>query len=205
MNQPRGRAAIFCSFLLASILFQPFFVQAAQWTLIAATDDLEIEVDKQSAKPRKGAWFKYIRTPPTADACGYGKKTAYAKSYVEANCNEFTIRVKQSIAYGEDGDDLPYCSSSTPKAEFTEFAPETVGELYFNAVCQPSGRTENAYAAYLRQTKRERDQSTGASRGVKPFGAECSASAECEGTLLCGKKATGQMRCMTSAEAWRSN
>lgn len=198
MNQRQGRAAIFYSCLLASMLLQPLSVQAADWKLIAATDDLEIEVDKQSAKPMKGAWFKYIRTPATADACGYGEKIAYSKNYVEANCTEFTIRVKQSFAYGEDGRGLAYCTSSTPRAEFTEFAPETVGEVYFNAVCQPSGRTENAYATYVRQTKQSMADSGGAS-GLKPFGAECIASAECVGTLLCGKTATGQMRCMSPA------
>jgi hypothetical protein len=191
------------------LLFQPVISQAADWKLVAADDDKEVEVDKQSAKPRKGAWFKYIHTPPKSESCGYGKKTGYYKNYVEANCKDFTIRTKQAIAYGEDEHVLEYCGGNTPKAEFTEFAPETLGEVYFNPICHAWGLEENRYATNMRRlkaTKRQTEQAAGStySAGGKPPGAACNSSSECEGTLLCGKTILNQMRCMTSEEAWKS-
>lgn len=162
--------------ILVALLFMPMAAFAADWVLIGATQDFEIEIDRQSVRPGKAAWFKYINTPPMSESCtGTGKKMADSKSYIEANCKEFTIRTKQRIAYSEDGSVLDYCGYSDPKAAFSEYAPETVGEIYFKAICDPKGRTANKFAAYIRESK----------PGNKPLFAECENSRECKGNLIC--------------------
>ncbi len=162
--------------ILIALLFMPMATFAADWALIVATQELEIEIDRQSVRPNKGAWFKYINTPAKSDNCaGTGKKIANSKHYIEANCKEFTLRTKQTLAYSEDGSVLDYCGYSDPKAVFTEYAPETVGEFYFKAICDPRGRVVSKYAAWVRVNK----------PGNKPLFAECEKSNECSGNLLC--------------------
>lgn len=162
--------------ILIALLFMPMAAFAADWALIVATQEMEIEIDRQSVRPNKGAWFKYINTPAKSDNCaGTGKKIANSKHYIEANCKEFTLRTKQTIAYSEDGSVLDYCGYSDPKAVFTEYAPETVGESYFKAICDPRGRAVSKYAAWVRVNK----------PGNKPLFAECETSNECSGNLLC--------------------
>lgn len=158
------------------LLFMPMAALAADWVLIGATKETEIEIDRQSVRPNKGAWFKYINTPAVSENCaGKEKKQAYSKNFIEANCKEFTIRTKQTIAYAEDGSVLEYCGYNNPKASFTEYAPETMGELYFKAVCDPKGRVESKFAVLVRQSK----------PGNKTLFAECENSSECAGNLLC--------------------
>lgn len=216
-----------------TLLFLPMTAIAADWVLILADEDKEVEVDTQSARPNKGAWFKYINTPPASDSCGLGKKTAYSKNYIEANCKEFTIRTKQSIAYSEDEEVLSYCGFDTPKALFTEFAPETLGEIYFNSICQPQGRRTSRYATNVRNkkiaaeadrlikkweaeeaaAKRAQDYQQAVEAhnnnktlaGQKPEGASCSKSSECAGVLICARINVMQMQCMTSDAAIRLN
>ncbi|MHB1093409.1 surface-adhesin E family protein [Thiobacillus sp.] len=214
---------------LVTLLFLPATATAANWVLIFADESQEIEVDTQSVRPNKGAWFKYTNTPPGSESCSVGKKTAYSKIFMEANCKELTIRSKQSIVYSEDGEVLPYCGFDTPKASFSEFAPETLGEVYFNAICHPWGRRENQRATYTRygklakqaeellnrqqeeQAMREREaQQRFEARnkmlaGQKPEGASCSASSECAGVLICARINVMQMQCMTSDAAIRLN
>lgn len=158
------------------LLFMPMATFAADWVLIGATQDFEIEIDRLSVRPGKAAWFKYINTPPKSESCtGTGKKMVDSKSYIEANCKEFTIRQKQKIAYSEDGSVLEYCNYNDPKAAFSEYAPETVGEIYFKAICDRSSRVESRFAVYIREKK----------RGNKPLFAECENSLECKGDLIC--------------------
>lgn len=162
--------------ILIALLFMPMAAFAADWVLIFATQDFEIEIDRQSLRPNKGAWFKNINTPAKSDDCaGTGKKSASARTYVEANCKEFTIRTKKEIAYAEDSSVLKYCGFDDPEASFTEYAPGTVGELYFKAICDPKRRALNNQAAWVRENK----------PGNKPLFAECEKSNECSGNLLC--------------------
>lgn len=162
--------------IIMVLLFMPMAALAADWVLIGATNEAEIEIDRQSVRPNKGAWFKYINTPAASESCAEKeKKLAYSKVFIEANCKEFTIRTKQTIAYAEDGSVLKYCGYDNPKASFTEYAPETIGELYFKAVCDPKGRAESKFAVLVRQGK----------LGKKPLFAQCENSSECAGNLLC--------------------
>ena len=214
--------------ILITLLFIPMTAFAADWVLISASQDLEIEVDIQSVKPNKGAWFKYINTPAESDNCaGKDKKKGYSKNYVEANCKENTIRVKQEIVYSEDGSVLEYCGYSNPKATFTEYAPETIGEVYFKAICHAWARDENKLATYLRdrraarvrvvdaakqraaegaasqerinRLKLEASKKTGA--GNKPSGGQCKTSSECYGALVCEWANFSTMQCMSLDEA----
>lgn len=175
--------------ILIALLFIPMTAIAADWVLIAATQDMEIEIDRQSVRPNKGAWFKYIHTPAVSDSCvGTGKKISDSKIFIEANCREFTIRYKQKIVYSEDGSVLNYCGYNDPKAAFTEYAPETVGELYFKAICDPNGRVKSKFAVLVRESK----------PGNKPMFAECGTSSDCSGNLLCRSSGgTPTMRCFT--------
>lgn len=159
-SQPLGRFRP----LLATLLFVPVTAIAADWVLVYADENTEVEVDRQSLKPNKGAWFKFINTPPERQVCGAGKETADLKLYIEANCKEFTVRTKQSIAYSEDGKALPYCGFNSPAATFTEFAPETMGEVFFKAICHPSGRQENRYAKLLRTLKADKKRADEAAK-----------------------------------------
>jgi len=162
--------------ILIALLFMPMAAFAADWVLIGATQGSEIEIDMQSVRPNKAAWFKYINTPAKSDNCaGTGKKLADSKHYIEANCKEFTLRTKQTIAYSEDGSVLAYCGYDDPKAAFTEYAPETLGEIYFKAICDPKGRVENKFAVLVRENR----------SGNKQLFAECENSSECKGNLLC--------------------
>lgn len=174
--------------ILIALLLMPMAAFAADWVLIGATQELEIEIDRQSVRPNKGAWFKYINTPAQSNNCaGTGKKVANSKHYIEANCKEFTLRTKQTIAYSEDGAVLDYCSYSAPKAVFTEYAPETVGEIYFKAICNPMGRVKDKFAVFLREKK----------LGNKALFAECNNSSECTGNLLCKVVAgSASMQCL---------
>lgn len=170
--------------ILVALLFMPVAAFAADWVLIAADQGLEIEIDRQSARPNKGAWFKYINTPPLGQACSGSKKVGEFKSYIEANCKEFTLRTKQRIAYAEDGSVLNYCGFNDPKAGFSEYAPETVGEVYFRAICDPNGRVRSLSAWLVREDKLSKPLSA-EKKPVKPLFAECKYSNECEGNLLC--------------------
>lgn len=162
--------------IVIAMLFMPLTAMGADWVLIGADRDKEVEIDRQSVRPNKGAWFKYINTPPRSESCaGIDKKLASSKTYMEANCKEFTIRTKQTIAYAEDDSVLEYCGYNDPKAAFTEYAPETMGELYFKAICDPKGRVESKSAVLVRKDK----------AGNKPLFAECKNSNECERNLLC--------------------
>lgn len=162
--------------ILIALLFMPMAAFAADWVLIGATQDFEIEIDRQSVRPNKGAWFKYINTPAKSEDCaGTGKKLADSRIYIEANCKEFTYRTKQKIAYAVDGSTLEYCGFSNPQGGFIEYAPETVGELYFTAICDPKSRALSKYAAWVRENKPSN----------KPLFAECKNSSECKGNLLC--------------------
>lgn len=162
--------------ILIALLFMPMAAFAADWVIIGATQDFEIEIDRQSVRPNKGAWFKYINTPAKSEDCaGTGKKLAESKIYLEANCKEFTYRTKQKIVYAVDGSTLEYCGFNNPQGEFIEYAPETVGELYFKAICDPKSRVLSKYAAWVRENK----------PGNKPLFAECEKSNECSGNLLC--------------------
>lgn len=177
--------------LIIFLLFEPVAVMAANWVLIAATEDVEVEIDSQSVRPNKGAWFKYIQTPPSKEACTYAsKEVAYSKMYIEAKCNDFTTRTKQEIAYAEDGSVLNECGFNNPKQEFREYAPETFGEVFFYAICDPKARVKSRFAEYIRKDKEKKQDQ------AKPYGAECRVSAECRGTLLCGKVDDTRMRCM---------
>lgn len=218
------------SLLLIALVLLPEIAFAANWTLIFADESKELEIDAQSFRPKKSAWFKYIYTPPNKDSCGIGKSTAYLKTFLEANCKDFTIRTKQQIAYTESEEVLTYCGSNTPKATFVEFAPETMGEIYFNAICHDSGKRESEYAAHVRNRKvtaraeslrrqseaeqaaaiRERDlqrRITDHNMMIatqKPWGSSCSSSSECSGILICAKVSATQMQCMSSDAAIRS-
>lgn len=206
---------------VVALLFLPTTAIAATWTLILADDHQEVEVDTQSVRPNKAAWFKYFYTPPISDSCGMGKKTAYVMNYVAANCKEFTLQYKKTIAYTVDGEVLNSCSYDAPKAPFTEYAPETVGEFYFNAICHPWGRIENSYAVSARNRKIAVIQASEAAReranqlrlesnnklfpGKQPEGASCSTSSDCAGILICARINTMQMQCMTSDAAIKLN
>lgn len=171
--------------ILTAMLFMPLTAMGADWVLIAADRDKEVEIDRQSVRPNKGAWFKYINTPPKSESCAIDKKLANSKNYIEANCKEFTIRTKQTMAYAEDGSVLEYCGYSDPKAAFTEYAPETLGEVYFKAICDPKGRAANKFAEYVRESKPK----------PKPMFAECETSFDCSGTLIC-RSSGGTPRCL---------
>lgn len=211
--------------ILMALLFMPMAAFAADWVLIGATQEFEIEIDRQSVRPGKAAWFKYINTPPASESCtGTGKKMADSKSYIEANCKEFTIRTKQRIAYSEDGLVLEYCGYNDPKAAFTEYAPETVGEIYFKAICDPKSRMENRLATWIRKTKAEQAEEAARQSRInqlreerrtsavatptdtrKPWGAQCTTSSECYGTLVCARVDALTMQCMSSDAAIRLN
>lgn len=216
------------SLFVVALLFLPATAIAATWTLILADDHQEVEVDTQSVRPNKAAWFKYFYTPPMSDSCGMGKKTAYVMNYVAANCREFTLQYKKTIAYTVDGEVLTSCSYDAPKEPFTEYAPETVGEFYFNAICHPWGRIENSYAVSARnrkiaaalaskeaRRKAEADQERANQirleannklfPGKQPEGASCSTSSDCAGLLICARINQMQMRCMTSDAAIKLN
>lgn len=187
--------------IIIILLFMPMTAMGADWVLIAATQDTELEIDRQSVRPNKGAWFKYIQTPPISKGCeGAGKKTAYSKEYVEAKCNEFTLRTKQSIAYSEKEEVLERCNYSNPEANFTEYAPETFGEVLFKAICDPGSRVKSPVATYLRLGKilEKQDELDKRELGKKHDGAECRVSTECAGVLICAKGLGFRMQCMTS-------
>lgn len=175
--------------ILMALLFMPMAAFAADWVLIGATQEIEIEIDQQSVRPNKGAWFKLINTPPASDSCAEkGKKLAYSKNYIEARCKEFSIRTKQTIVYAEDGSVLRYCGYDDPKAVFVEYAPETVGETFFKAICDPNGRVESKFAVYVRESKPRKE----------PLFAECKTSSDCAGNLLCKSIGTTPvMRCFS--------
>lgn len=214
-----------CRLFLVTLLFLPMTAIAADWVLIAADENTEIEVDRQSARPNKSAWFRYTNTPPASEPCGSGKRVAHSKIYVEANCKEFVIRLKQSIAYSADGEVLSLCGFDTPLASFREFAPETLGEVYFNAICSPGGRDENFIARITRRIKvaqkqaeeaakqeaekvanrKREEEEVRANPNLKPQGSACSRSSECAGLLVCAKTSATQMQCMSSDAAIRLN
>lgn len=151
-NQGKKKLRYCAAILLLSCL--PMSSLAAEWVLILASDDIEVEIDKQSVRPNKGAWFKFVMTPPTKKGCEYSeKKVASTKDYVEANCKEFSIRTKQSIVYSEDGGVINSCGFNNPKAVFSEYAPETIGESLFKAICDPKSRQPNLDAFYKRMSK----------------------------------------------------
>ena len=139
------------------------------------------------ALSNKGAWFQTIYTPAVGEGCaGTAKKKASAKYFIEASCKEFTTRTKQTIYYAEDGSVLEYCGYNDPKAAFTEYAPETLGEFHFRAICDPKGRVKNRFALLVRESK----------PGNKPMFAQCEASSDCSGNLLCKPSGgTPTMRC----------
>lgn len=174
--------------ILLVLLFMPLTAIAADWVLITATQNIEIEIDKQSVRPGKGAWFRFIYTPAVIDGCaGSGKKKSSTTNYVEANCKEFTYRTKKSLAYSEDGSLLEYCGHDDPKMAFTEYAPETAGEVFFRAICDPNGRLESEFAVRIREGK----------LGNKLLFAECKNSSECAGDLLCKVVAgSAYMQCL---------
>lgn len=206
---------------LITLLFIPMTVFAADWTLIDASRDAELEIDRQSVRPNKGAWFKHTRTPPSNEGCERSvKKTALSKDYVEAKCTEFTIRIKQSIVYSEDGVVIGSCGFSNPNAVFSEYAPETYGEAFFKAICDPRSRVKSASAMYMRAAKAVHAQADKTAKKQeaekaaflqeldqeikrindekKPLGAKCSLSSECTGVLLCAKGYDSTMQCISS-------
>lgn len=205
--------------ILIALLFMPIAAFAADWVLIGATQELEIEIDRLSVRPSKGAWFKTINTPPKTESCaGTGKKLAESKIYIEANCKEFTIRAKQSIGYSEDGSVLDYCGYNNANAVFYEYAPESVGENFFNAICDPKSRMENKLATWIRKAKAERAEETARQSRInqlreenkktgagKPWGSQCTTSSECYGTLICARVDELTMQCMSSDAAIKLN
>lgn len=205
--------------ILMVLLLMPVAAFAADWVLIGASQEWEIEIDRESVRPNKAAWFKYINTPPVSEMCaGKDKKEANSKHYIVANCKDFTIRTKQKIAYAEDGSVLEYCGFNNPKVEFTEYAPETIGELYFKAICDPKSRVGNRFATWIKKAKAERAEETARQSRIqqqreenkkmgagKPWGSQCTTSSECYGTLICARVDALTMQCMSSDAALKLN
>lgn len=145
--------------ILAGLLISPVPSLAAKWVLLSVGDDYEVEIESESVRPNKGAWFRYTLTPPSNEFCTFqSKKISHTQSYVEVNCKDFTIRTKQRVSYDEGGSVIGLCSADTPDAHFQEYAPETVGETYFKAICNPEARAENSFLNFLRNKKRDRLQ-----------------------------------------------
>lgn len=137
-------------FLLLTLPTQAF---SANWTLLMASNDDELEIDIASVRDKKAAWFKRIYTPPQNKCSNLKKEVQSEKFYVEARCKEFTIRVKQVIVYEPNGDVVAECTYDNPKGEFSEYAPETQGEGYFTAICNAKARVANKYAENIRLKK----------------------------------------------------
>lgn len=138
---------------LLLLLALPIPAFSANWTLLNASNVSELEIDTESVRDKKAAWFKQIYTPPQ-NICGYEKKEEeYEVFFVEARCKEFTIRVKNRTAYSPSNDVMDGCSFENSKAEFSEFVPETQGEVLFTAICNAKARVENRYAKNIRSKK----------------------------------------------------
>ena len=67
LAKKRGRGGVMKIFMF--LLFMPMAALATDWVLIGATKETEIEIDRQSVRPNKGAWFKYINTPAVSENC----------------------------------------------------------------------------------------------------------------------------------------
>lgn len=216
---------VFITYFLVSVT-----ASAANWTLISADENNEVEIDNESVRPNKAAWFKFVFTPPSKDSCRYASKgVAYMQFYVEAKCNEHTTRTKQTIFYAKDQSVLGECNSADISGPFLEYVPETYGEIFFKAICDPKSRSRNKFAEYIRERKADQAKAEEAARKraqeeasktqkgeelrrweeknaatealKKPYGAECGVSSECRGTLVCGKVGDTKMQCMTSEQA----
>lgn len=136
------KLGVIMKYFLMLLLITPMPAVSASWTLLSVSDESELEIDSASVRDKKAAWFRATYNPPQKNMCADEKKEIQLqKFYVEAKCKEFVIRIKQNISY-EPNEEVA-CSYDNPKGEFAEYAPETQGETYFNAICSTQGRKQD--------------------------------------------------------------
>lgn len=125
---------------------------AADWlkfTEIAPSGSY-VEIDSasiaQAPYERKKAWFRWTYSKPQRIGEAIPKAepqvTVYSSSVtlVHFNCAEHTQATMQSILYGPNGNVVGSYTLSSWQATWSEFAPDTIGEMMHNLVCKlPEG------------------------------------------------------------------
>lgn len=151
------RTVLFCSLLIAAFVFS-FTVEAQkeksseqEWVYITASKsdhrDIYISPKRILASENNAikAWIKMFPRGPFANFLyqktreknglnikGYDKYS-HTLELVEMNCSKRQMRCLISIDYDEQGEVLG--SRNTPKAEWDDVIPESIGETMLEKVC----------------------------------------------------------------------
>lgn len=122
---------------------------AADWSRFAEMPPAgsygEIDITSIAPAPynRKKAWFRWNYSKPQHIGEWIAKAdpqiTAYSSSVtlVYFDCAQRTQATIQSIMYSPDGNVVASYTLSQGQAAWSEFAPDTIGEMMHALVCKP--------------------------------------------------------------------
>lgn len=121
---------------LISILFSSN-LQAANWAYVLSTESTPVYIDTSSisikGKYRK-AWFYWEYSQPQKQNSYSQDEYDVSKRLFFFHCAERTMATAQSIQ-SLKGKPVNAHATQFPEMEFSEVAPESIGEVMLNKVC----------------------------------------------------------------------
>jgi hypothetical protein len=130
--------------LLAAMLLTllSFSTLASDWEAVSAGDDVIAYVDKESIRfigSTAKIWVKWEYTDPQEVKYSYPKKTYTTSKNLELyKCLDRTSAAIQAIRYSDNsaGEVVDTITIKEANAEFSEVAPDTMGESILQWVCK---------------------------------------------------------------------
>jgi hypothetical protein len=114
-----------------------------RWVEVAAGDNVTVFLDTQSIR-RTGSkvkvWLRWVHEKPREVKGSFPVKTFLSSKSLEVyNCAERTAATLQSIKYAEagGGEVVESLTGSDTPNQYSELAPETIGEGVLEFVCKP--------------------------------------------------------------------
>jgi hypothetical protein len=130
--------------LVVSALAPVCSAQSSRWTEVGGSDQITAYADTQSLRrqgPKVKVWLKWINAAPADTDTVYPKKKYMsAKALSVYHCADRTAVTLQVIRYADaDGGEVVETLNVSDKPEnYSELAPETIGESILNYVCKAS-------------------------------------------------------------------
>ena len=129
--------------LAALLLTSSTIAQPSRWVEVGGNDEITAYVDTQSLRrtgPKVKVWLKWVNASPVETDTVYPKKKYMsAKTLNVYHCTDRTLAGIQSIRYANadaTGEVVETVSIAEAKAEYTDLAPETIGESILVYVCK---------------------------------------------------------------------
>jgi hypothetical protein len=131
------------------LLISSATAQPSRWVEVGGNDEITAYVDTQSLR-RNGlkvkVWLKWVNASPVdTDTIYPKKKYMSAKTLNIYHCTDRTLAGIQSIRYANadaSGEVVETVSVAEARAEYTDLAPETIGESILVYVCKATSGTK---------------------------------------------------------------